>query len=68
MCENRKSMLNFAGENCRKSIGRPRNRRENAIKMDLREKKRERVEWIKFVRVRGKWWALVNTIMKFSIP
>jgi len=38
VCERRKSMQNFAGEKYRKGIGRPRNRRESAIKMNLREK------------------------------
>jgi hypothetical protein len=37
VCERRKGMQNFAGEKCRKGIG-IRNRRESAIKMNLRKK------------------------------
>jgi hypothetical protein len=49
------------------SLGTPRHRWENNIRMDLREIRRESVYWILLVHNRNRWWALVNTIINLQI-
>jgi hypothetical protein len=44
-----------------------RRRREDNIRMDLREIGWKDVGWIHLVQDRGQWWALVNTVMKLRI-
>jgi hypothetical protein len=46
-----------------KPEGRPRRRREDGIRMDLREIGWGSVEWIQLAQDRGWWQALVNTVM-----
>jgi hypothetical protein len=48
-------------------VGKPRNRWEDNIKMDLREKGWESVDWIHLVEDRGQWRALVNTVTNFRV-
>ena len=35
---------------------------EDNIKMNLKEIECEGVDWIDVVQVRGKWWALLNSV------
>jgi hypothetical protein len=49
-------------------LGRPRRRWEDNIKMDLREIGFEDVDWIHWVPDRGRWRALVNTVMNLRVP
>jgi hypothetical protein len=52
----------------RRPLGRPRHRREDNIKMDLREIGFEDVVWIHFAEDRDRWRALVNTVMNLWVP
>jgi hypothetical protein len=47
---------------------RPRRRREDNIRMDLREVVWEGVDWIVLAQDRDKWRALVNTVMNLRFP
>jgi transposase len=46
-----------------KPLGRPRRSLVDNIKMDLREIGRDGMDWIDLARNRGRWMALVNTVM-----
>jgi hypothetical protein len=52
----------------RKSLGRPRRRWEDNIKMDLREIGFGDVGWIDLAQDRYRWRALVNTVMNLRVP
>jgi hypothetical protein len=52
----------------RRPLGRPRRRREDNIKMDLREIGFGDVDWIHLAQDRDRWQALVNTVMNFRVP
>jgi hypothetical protein len=46
----------------------PRRRREDNIRMDLREIGSESIDWIHLAKDRDQWRDLVNTVMNFRIP
>jgi hypothetical protein len=46
----------------------PRRKWEDNIKMDLREIRIDRENWIQLVQDRVKWRACVNTVMKLRVP
>jgi len=48
-------------------LGRPKRRWEDNIKMDLR-KVGKGGDWKELAQDRGRWRALVNTVMNFRIP
>jgi hypothetical protein len=50
-----------------KTLGRPRRRWEDNIRMDLREIGLEGVEWMNLAQDRDQWQDLVNTIMNFQV-
>jgi hypothetical protein len=53
----------------RRPLGRPRRRWEDNIKMDLREVGWEGgMDWIDVAHDRGRWWALVYTVMNLRVP
>jgi hypothetical protein len=52
----------------RRSLGRPRRRWEDTIKMDLREIGFGYVDWIHLAQNRDRWWAVVNTVMNLQVP
>jgi hypothetical protein len=52
----------------KRQLGRPRNRRVDNIKMDLREIGWDGMDWIDLAQDRGKWRALVNTVMNLRVP
>jgi hypothetical protein len=52
----------------RRPLGRPRRRREDNIKMDLREIGFGDVDWIDLAQDRNRWRALVNTVMNLWVP
>jgi hypothetical protein len=46
----------------KRSLGRPRRRWEDGIRMDLRKIGWGSVEWIQLAQDKGRWRALVNTV------
>jgi hypothetical protein len=52
----------------RRTLGRPRRRWEDNIKMDLREIVFGDVDWIHLAQDGDKWRVLVNTVMNFWVP
>jgi hypothetical protein len=52
----------------RRSLGRPRRRWEDKIKMDLREIGFRDVDWIRWAQDRDRWRALVNVVMNLRVP
>ena len=50
------------------SLGRPRRRWEDNIKMDLREVGCEDVGWIDVAQDRDRWRAFVNAMMSLRVP
>jgi len=51
----------------KRPLGRPRRRREDNIKMDLREEGGGG-DWMELAQDRDRWRALVNTMMNFRVP
>jgi hypothetical protein len=51
-----------------RSLGRPRRRWEDNIKMDLREIGSGDVDWIHLAQDRERWRAVVNTVMNIRFP
>ena len=52
----------------KRSLGRPRRRWEDNIKMDLQEVGRGCGDWMVLAQDRDRWRALVSTVMNFRIP
>ena len=52
----------------KRPLGRPRNRWEDDIKMDLQELGCGDVDWIELAQDRGRWRALVNAVMNLRVP
>jgi hypothetical protein len=52
----------------RKQLGRPRRRREDNIRMDLREIEWEGVDWMDLDQNRNQWRAVVNTVLNHRVP
>ena len=48
-------------------LGRPRHRREDNIKMDLREIGSEGVDWINWIQDKDKWPAIVDTVINLRV-
>jgi hypothetical protein len=48
--------------------GRPRNRWEDNIKMDLREIGIDGANWIRLAQDRVQWRAFVNMVMNLRVP
>jgi hypothetical protein len=49
-------------------LGRPRRRREDNIKMDLREIGIDGANWIQLARDSVQWRDFVNTVMNLRVP
>jgi hypothetical protein len=59
----------FVGEPEEKgSLGRPRRRWVDNIKMDLREIKWDGMDWIDLAQDKNHRRSLVNTVMKLQVP
>jgi hypothetical protein len=52
----------------KRSLGKPRRRWEDNIKMDLQEVGCEAKDWIELAQDRDRWRALVNAVMNFRVP
>jgi hypothetical protein len=52
----------------KRPLGRPRRRREDNIKLDLRETGIDGTNWIRLAQDRVKWRAFVNTVMNLRVP
>ena len=52
----------------KRSLGRPRRRWEDNIKMDLHEVGCRGVDWIELSQDRDRWRAVVNAGMNFRVP
>jgi hypothetical protein len=49
-------------------LGRPRRRREDNIKLDLREIGMDGTNCIWVAQHRVQWWAFVSTVMNLRVP
>jgi hypothetical protein len=52
----------------KRTLGRPRRRREDNIKMDLHEVGACRGDWRELAQDRDRWRALVGTVREFRVP
>jgi hypothetical protein len=52
----------------KRPLGRPRRRWVDNIKMDLKEKGWDCVDWIELAQDRDQWRALVNMLMNLRVP
>jgi hypothetical protein len=52
----------------RRPLGRPRRKWLDNIRMDLVEVGRSDVDWIGLAQDRGRWRALLNSVMNLRIP
>jgi hypothetical protein len=52
----------------KRTLGRPRRRWVDNIKIDLLERGLVGVDWISLAQDRGKWRALVNAVMNLQVP
>ena len=52
----------------KRTLGRPRSRWEDNIKMDLQEVGGGCWDWMELAQDRDRWRALVNTVMNIRVP
>jgi hypothetical protein len=52
----------------RRPLGRPRHTWEDNIKVDLREVRWGGIDWIDLAQDRGRWLAVVYTVMNLRFP
>ena len=52
----------------KRPLGRPRRRWEDNIKMDLQELRGACGDWMELAQDRGRWRALVSTVMNLRVP
>jgi hypothetical protein len=69
MGETRNAYRVFVGKPERKGLlGRPRCRWVDNIKIDLREREWDGMNWIDLAQDRDQWRALVNAVMNLRVP
>ena len=52
----------------KRPLERPRRRWDVNIKIDLQEVGGSCGDWMELAQDRGRWWALVSTVMNFRVP
>jgi hypothetical protein len=52
----------------KRSLGRPRRRWEDNIKIDLQEVGYGGMDWIELAQDRDRWRVLVNAVMNLRVP
>jgi hypothetical protein len=52
----------------KRTLGRPRRRCEFNIKIDLKEVRCERMDWIDVAQEKDRWRTLVNAVMNVRVP
>jgi len=52
----------------KRSLGKPRRKWEDNIKMDLQEVECGDMDWIKLAQDRDRWWALVFAVVNPWVP
>jgi hypothetical protein len=52
----------------KRPLGRPRRTWVDNIKIDLREREWDGMDWIDLAQDRDQWRALMNTVMKLRVP
>jgi hypothetical protein len=52
----------------KRTMGKPRHRWEDNIKMDLQEVGRGRGDWMELAQDRDRWRALVGTVRDSQVP
>jgi hypothetical protein len=62
------TFINTLGHFLVVSLGRPRRKGEDNIKMDLREMGIDVANWIRLNQDRFKWQAFVSTVMILQVP
>jgi hypothetical protein len=69
MGEKRNAYRIFVGNpEGKRSLGRPRRRWVDNIKMDLREIGWDGMDWVDLAQDRDQWRALVNTVLNLRVP
>jgi len=64
----RNKSLNHGSNVTRRSLGRPRRRWEDNIKIDLQEVECGGMEWITLAQDRDRCRAVVNAVMELRVP
>jgi hypothetical protein len=52
----------------KRSMGRPRRRWKDNIRMDIQEVECGGMDWIGLAEDRGRWRAIVNAVMNLRVP
>jgi hypothetical protein len=52
----------------KRPLGRPRNRWENNIRLDLTKIRQSVVDWTHLAQDSAQWWALVDMVTNLRVP
>jgi hypothetical protein len=66
--ENRNAYRILGMPEGKRSLGRPRRRWVDNVKMDVRDIEWDGMDWIDLAQDRDQWRALVNTVMNLQVP
>ena len=68
MGEEERRIQGFGGETWKRTLGRPRRRWVDNIKIDLQEVGYGGMDWFELAQDRDRWQALVNAVMNLRVP